>query len=63
MSFEAIAYARKEGALGEFSQVWLTVPTNDIGEAIKAFRALGYETRGLSILTQAEATSTAQRIG
>lgn len=61
-SFEAIAWARKEGALGEYAEKWLTVPTRDVGDAIAAFRAIGYETRGLTILTQAEATARAETI-
>ena len=62
MSFEAIAWVRREGAIGTFEQKWLTVPTADTGAAIAAFRAIGYETRGISVLTQEEASKAAQRI-
>jgi hypothetical protein len=61
-SFEAVAWARKEGALGEFEQKWLTVTSRDTGEAIAAFRRLGFETRGISILNASEARQAAERI-
>jgi hypothetical protein len=61
MSFEAIFYARKLGAISEFYRKWLTVPTDDRAAAIKAFHDTGFETRGGTILTQQEATALAEK--
>lgn len=43
MSFEAIAFARPKGSSRERQEKWLTVPTDDHGEAHKAFAAAGWE--------------------
>jgi len=59
MSFEAIARARKIGAIGSFETKWLTVPSDSIPDAIAAFRANGYETAGLRVVSQDEATRIA----
>lgn len=63
MSFEAVAYVRKRGAIGEFAQKWLTVPSDDRAAAVTAFNALGFEVRGVTIMPQEEATAMAERIG
>jgi hypothetical protein len=60
MSFEAVFFVRKHGAIGEFYKKWLTVPTNDRGAAIQAFHDLGYETRGGTVLTQEEANDASR---
>ncbi len=62
MSYEAVFYVRKLGALGAFERKWLTVPTDDTARAIEAFHALGYETRGGTILSQEQATAQAKRL-
>lgn len=62
MSFEAVFYVRKRGATGDFSQKWLTVPTNNRQAAVQAFNDLGYETRGGTIMDQAEATQHANQM-
>ena len=62
MSFEAVAFARKIGSTASHEQKWLTVPTDNREAAHDEFRKLGYEVRGLTILTQEEATEAAQRI-
>lgn len=57
MSFEALFYVRRIGALCEFERKWLTVPTDDRAAAIMAFQSLGYETRGGIVVTETEATA------
>jgi hypothetical protein len=60
-SFEAIAWVRPVGSKRELEQKWLTVETDDRTEAAAAFRALGFEFRGMTILPQEEATELARR--
>lgn len=62
MSFEARASARRFGDIGIFQDKWLTVRTDSTSEAIKAFNALGYETRGCRVYTQEDATRIAETI-
>lgn len=59
MSFEAIANVRPVGFKRPFAAKWMTVPTDDIGAASRAFQALGYEVKGLRIIPQEEATRIA----
>lgn len=61
-SFEAVGYVRPFGAIGTFEQKWMTVPTADRGAAVAAFNAAGFETRGVTVLTQAEAAEQASRL-
>lgn len=61
-SFEAVFWVRRLGAIGSFEQKWLTVPSNDRAAAIAAFQALGFETRGGTILTQLEAAQQVKAI-
>jgi len=62
VSFEAVFSARRIGSSAPFAEKWLTVPSNDRAAAREAFRAIGYETRGGSILNEAEARAAAERI-
>jgi hypothetical protein len=60
-SFEAAFYVRKKGSNKDFELKWLTVPTNDRAAAIQAYRDLGYDVKGGTIMTQAEATEQAKK--
>lgn len=62
MSFEAVAWVRKRGSARDFEQKWMTVRTDNREHAIRGFHALGYELRGMTIVTQAEATDIAERL-
>lgn len=65
MSFEAIAWVRStrlRDTRAEFQQKWLTVPTDERALAHRAFEALGFDVRGMTILDQDEATRAAERL-
>jgi hypothetical protein len=61
MSFEAIAGCRPHGTRRDFIEKWLTVPIDCRETAIRMFHDLGYDIRGLQILTQEEANERVQK--
>jgi len=63
-SFEAVASVRRNymPRNAPFEQKWVTVPTSDTGAAIAAFKAIGFEVRGISVLNQCEATKQGARL-